>query len=209
MRLLRVYGEGHAQAEPDTATLSMDVTGKATDYATAVNLLNTATERLKNSLHASQLPMQSLKTSDFAVNTESKYENGQSIDIGYRASHRMSIVVNNDKQLLDQLIELLSQSQSNAEFQLSFSLKDAELLRQQALKNAVLAAQNNAHTIAATARVQLGEVQEIVYGDNSNVSPRSYGGYAETTMMSAAKADINPQDIQVHETVLMVFELLD
>lgn len=29
MRLLKVYGEGQAQAEPDTATLSLNITGVA------------------------------------------------------------------------------------------------------------------------------------------------------------------------------------
>lgn len=210
MRLLTVTGEGYAQAEPDTVTLSMDLTGKATDYATAVDLLNTASERLKTSIHNAPLPTLALETSDFAVNTETRYENGQSIDIGYRASHRMSIVLHNDQQLLNQLIELLSHSQSNAEFQIAFTLKDTELLRQQALKNAVLAAQNNAHTLASTALVQLGKVQEIRYGElSAGQSAQSYGGYGESVRLSMAKADIDPQDIVVRESVLMVFELLD
>ena len=209
MRLLRVTGEGHAQAEPDTATLSLNVTGKATEYAEAVALLNRASERLKSSIHAAQLPTRSLKTTDFAVHTETKYENGQTYDIGYRASHRMEIELDNNPQQLNELIALMSHSQSDAEFQVGFSLKDNELLRQQALKNAVLSAQNTAHTLATTANVQLGKVQEILYGDMSPIAPRSYGGYAKATMMAAAQADMEPQDIQVHESVTMVFELLD
>ena len=47
MRLLKVYGEGQAQAEPDTATLSLNITGVAKEYATAVNQLNSTTERLE------------------------------------------------------------------------------------------------------------------------------------------------------------------
>lgn len=211
MRLLKVYGEGQAQAEPDTATLSLNVTGVAKEYTTAVNQLNSTTERLKNSVQASQLPMIELKTSDFSIQTETKYENGQSIDIGYRASHRMSVVLDNDKQVLNAMVELMSHSQSNAEFQVSFSLKNPEVLRQQALQNAVIAAQNNAHTLASSAQVQLGKVQEIVYGDMSGITPRAYGGssYDGAPMLSVAKADIEPQDIQVRESVLMVFELLD
>ena len=213
MRLLKVYGEGQAQAEPDTATLSLNVTGVAKEYATAVNQLNSTTERLKSSVQASQLPITELKTSDFSIHTETKYENGQSIDIGYRASHRMSVVLDHDKQVLNDLIELMSHSQSNAEFQVLFSLKNPEVLRQQALQNAVIAAQNNAHTLASTALLQLGKVQEIVYGDMSGlngISPRAYGGgYDSAPMMSVAKADIEPQDVQVRESVIMVFELLD
>ncbi len=211
MRLLKVYGEGQAQAEPDTATLSLNVTGVAKEYTTAVNQLNSTTERLKSSVQASQLPMIELKTSDFSIQTETKYENGQSIDIGYRASHRMSVVLDNDQQVLNAMVELMSHSQSNAEFQVSFSLKNPEVLRQQALQNAVIAAQNNAHTLASSAQVQLGKVQEIVYGDMSGITPRAYGGggYDGVPMLSVAKADIEPQDIQVRESVLMVFELLD
>ena len=213
MRLLKVYGEGQAQAEPDTATLSLNITGVAKEYATAVNQLNSTTERLKSSVQASQLPIIELKTSDFSIHTETKYENGQSIDIGYRASHRMNVVLDHNKQVLNDLVELMSHSQSNAEFQVSFSLKSPEVLRQQALQNAVIAAKNNAHTLASTALVQLGKVQEIVYGDMSGlsgISPRAYGGgYDSAPMMSVAKADIEPQDVQVRESVIMVFELLD
>ena len=67
--------------------------------------------------------------------------------------------------------------------------------------------------LASTALVQLGKVQEIVYGDMSGlngISPRAYGGgYDSAPMMSVAKADIEPQDVQVRESVIMVFELLD
>ena len=123
----------------------------------------------------------------------------------------MSVVLDNDKQVLNAMVELMSHSQSNAEFQVSFSLKNPEVLRQQALQNAVIAAQNNAHTLASSAQVQLGKVQEIVYGDMSGITPRAYGGssYDGAPMLSVAKADIEPQDIQVRESVLMVFELLD
>ncbi len=213
MRLLRVYGEGQAQAEPDTATLSLNVTGVAKEYTTAVNQMNSITERLKSSLQASQLPMLELKTSDFSISTETKYENGQSIDIGYRATHRMSVVLDNDKQVLNDMVELMSHSQSNAEFQVLFSLKNPEVLRQQALQNAVIAAQNNAHTLASTALLQLGKVQEIIYGDINGmggIAPRTYGGgYDSAPMLSVAKADIEAQNIEVRESVMMVFELLD
>lgn len=213
MRLLKVYGEGQAQAEPDTVTLSLNVTGIAKEYATAVNQLNSTTERLKSSVQTSQLSITELKTSDFSIHTETKYENGQNIDIGYRASHRMSVVLDYDKQVLNNLIELMSYNQSNAELQVSFSLKNPEVLHQQALQSAAIAAQNNARTLASTALLQLGKIQEIVYGDMSGlngISPRAYGGsYDSAPMLSAAKADIEPQNVQVHESVIMVFELLD
>ena len=210
MRLLKVQGVGHAQAEPDTATLSLDVEGKAQEYGTAMNTLNNATEQLKSRLRSSKLPIIELKTTDFSINTETKYENGQSIDIGYRASHRMNIVMANDKALLNDVIDQVVHSQSDAQFQVSFTLKDNEALRQKALQNAVLSAQNNAHTLATTAQLQLGKVQEILYGDDNSGSFRSFGGaYESATMMSAAKADIDPQDVEIQAQVSMVFELLD
>ena len=210
MRLLKVQGVGHAQAEPDTATLSLDVVGKAQEYSTAMNTLNNATEQLKSRLRSSKLPIVELKTTDFSINTETKYENGQSIDIGYRASHRMNIVMANDKALLNDVIDQVVHSQSDAQFQVSFTLKDNEALRQKALQNAVLSAQNNAHTLATTAQLQLGKVQEILYGDDNSGSFRSFGGaYESATMMSAAKADIDPQDVEIQAQVSMVFELLD
>ena len=210
MRLLKVQGVGHAQAEPDTATLSLDVEGKAQEYGTAMNTLNNATEQLKSRLRSSKLPIIELKTTDFSINTETKYENGQSIDIGYRASHRMNIVMANDKALLNDVIDHVVHSQSDAQFQVSFTLKDNEALRQKALQNAVLSAQNNAHTLATTAQLQLGKVQEIIYGDDNSGSFRSFGGaYESATMMSAAKADIDPQDVEIQAQVSMVFELLD
>ena len=50
MRLLKVQGIGHAQAEPDTVHVSLEIVGKAKLYADAVNRLNTATERLRNAI---------------------------------------------------------------------------------------------------------------------------------------------------------------
>lgn len=209
MRLLKVQGVGHAQAEPDTATLSLNIEGKDTQYATAMELLNNASEQLKTALRQSKLPIAELKTSDFSINTETKYENGQSFDIGYRASHRMNIVMANDKQLLNDVIDVVVHSQSQAQFQVSFSLKDNEMLHQQALQNAVISAQNNAHTLATTAQLQLGKVQEIIYGEDIGIAPRSYGGAYESSVMMAAKADIEPQAIEMHANVSMIFELLD
>ena len=122
----------------------------------------------------------------------------------------MNIVMANDKALLNDVIDQVVHSQSDAQFQVSFTLKDNEALRQKALQNAVLSAQNNAHTLATTAQLQLGKVQEILYGDDNSGSFRSFGGaYESATMMSAAKADIDPQDVEIQAQVSMVFELLD
>ena len=206
MRILKVLGLGSAQAEPDTATLSLDIVGKAVDYATAMAQLNSTTEQFKQALTEAQLPMISLKTTDFSINTETKYEDGQSIDIGFRAAHCMNIVLNNDKVLLNQLIEVITHSQSNAQFRVSFSLKDNEHLHQQALTRAVENARTNAEIIAAAAAVSLGQILEIRYGDLSEPASHIYGGTREIAMY--AKADLDPQDIQVQESVLMIFELL-
>ena len=213
MRILKVQGKGRVNAEPDLITLSFEVETKAKDYEECLRNLNARTEDLRASMTAAQLDRTELKTTAFSVRVETKYNSKtrQYMFEGYRASHNLHIELPADKQLLNQAIRCVSQSNSGAEISLDFSVKDKDSLRKRALAEAVKTAKENAEALATAAGETLGKLQQIDYGwvevrISNHVADMLCEGPEPSTSMEY-EADIEPEDIIAEDNVTLVYEI--
>ena len=164
MRTLKVQGKGHISVEPDRVILSFDVEVMLPDYGECLQALNARAGNLKQSMVSAGLDKTHLKTSAFNVRVKTQYQDGQHIFAGYAASHNMRIELPLDKTLLNEVLKSVAQGHSGAEIRLSFSIKDADLLRKRVLAQAVQVARENAETLAAAAGVKLGQLVQMDYG---------------------------------------------
>jgi uncharacterized protein YggE len=215
MRILKVQGKGRVNAEPDLITLSFGVETKAKDYEDCLRSLNARTEGLRASMTVAEIDRTELKTTNFNVRVEThrNSKTGQYIFEGYRASHNLQIELPVDKQLLNQLIRCVSQSNSGAEIDLAFSVKDKDSLRKRALTEAVKVAKQNAETLATAAGEILGKLQQIDYGwsevrFSNRVASMVCESYASSPPMGYG-ADIEPQDIVAEDNVTLIYEIAD
>jgi len=211
MRVLKVVGNGRVDAKPDIAVLSFTVRARAEQYGDCVAELNSRTEELRRSMELSGLERADLKTSDFSVDTDTKYEDGESVFVGYTASHRMRIELPMDRDLLNTALQKVAESESEAEIQIQFSVKDNDTLRKRVIAKAVEAAKENAAILAGAAGVKLGKLEQIDY---SYVGVHIYEHSSEMVCGSAVEgkrydADIEPEDVTASDSVTLIYEIVE
>jgi len=71
------------------------------------------------------------------------------------------------------LLRVLSHTQSQASFRISFEVKDLKPLRQQAIAEAVKNSREKAQVLTEAAGVELGEIMQIDYIYFRGIRPRS------------------------------------
>lgn len=210
MRVLKVQGTGRVSVEPDMVTLSFDVAVRDEDYEESLRCLNAQVEDLRASMTASGLDRTELKTSNFSVSVDNEYKDGRHVFVGYIASHRMSIEIPVDKELLNKVIRHVAKGHSGAEIKLSFSVRDKDALRKTVLAQAVQTAKENATTLAKAAGVKLGQLQQIDYGWTE---VRIHDQEANMSCAMPAEpdfaADIEPDDVTAEDNVTLVYEIAE
>ena len=211
MRLLKVQGKGNVTMEPDIVTISFSVDVKVWDYDECLQTLNKRTEDLRQSMVASGLDKAQLKTSAFNVDVKTRYKDGETFFDGYSASHRLHIEIPQDKVLMNKVLRHVSKGHSGASIKLSFSIKDKDMLRKKVLTQAVLAAKENATTLAAASDLKLGKLMQMDYGW-SEVHIYEHEDNFMCECLSAPmdyNADIDPEDVRAEDCVTLVYEILD
>lgn len=206
MDSITVKGSGRASAQPDTVTLSFGVAGKARDYADCIDGLNRRAAALRQNLKTAGADDAELKTANFSVKVEQRYEKKQYVFDGYLASHRLEIELPVDKDMLNRVLGTVAQGHSGAEIQIYFSVKDTQCLRLQALAEAVREAKLNAESLAQAAGVKLVKLRSMEHGWNEvRVSWPTYGFTCESVAEYAV--DLDPKDVSVSESVTLVYEI--
>lgn len=206
MKHLTVQGKGSVSAEPDIVLISFTVSGTAMDYEAALKNLNNRVNNLRENLSASGLDKEDLKTTDFNVSVETEYKNDRRIFAGYRATHRLTIELPLEKELLNSVLANIGEGYSGAQISLQFSVKDRESLKEQVLIQAVKNARKNAEILASAAGVKLGEIREINYHWSE---VHFYHRRAEMVCESAAEynVDIEPEEISATDNVTIIYEI--
>ena len=208
MRLLKVQGKGHVNAEPDMVKLSFDVEVDVYDYGKCLSTLNARVDNLRQSMSGAGLERTELKTSSFDVRVKTEYRGGQHVFAGYTASHRMHIDLPVDKDLLNQVLHHVANSHSGAQINISFSVRDKNSLLKQVLTQAVKTAKTNAETLASAAGVKLGKLVEMEYGwSEVRVYDREASMVCQESSPMDIRADIEPEDVHAEDTVTLVYEL--
>ena len=205
-RTLTVKGTAEVSASPDWVSIGFDVTSRNYEYARCMEQLAHRTESLRNELEALGLPRESLKTSDFRIDTQFEWNKQTRVFKGYEASHRMSVGFAWDKDYLNKVLAALGKTESEASFNISFTVKDPEPLRHQALAGAVKNAREKAELLANAAGVSLGEIVTIDYSwAELYVQSRLHLDMAAAS--PAPSYDIQPDDVDVSDSVTVVWSI--
>ncbi|MEG1560316.1 MAG: SIMPL domain-containing protein [Clostridia bacterium] len=214
MKQLSVVSTGKAAAPVDIITISLTIAFEDKDYGEALSRLGQKASDLAASIYP-LLGAHCLKTENFGVDTV--YENIRDQNgsykrtfSGYRARESYSLEINFSTSLLGALLEDIAESNATPEIDLTFSVKDAEALRESALKNAMKLGIKRAGLMADALGVDLLSISEISYS-----TPLNYGetiSINETMpLKSGARAvstiAISPKDAEVKETVTIVWEI--
>lgn len=221
MKTVTVKGVGRASAPVDTVELSFHIQARDKDYAAALETADRRTAALTAALEQAGFPARELRTGGFHVSTE--YEsvcddrgNYHSEFVGYNCSYDQLLRFGFDPARLGEALAAAAQSGAQPELQLHFTLEEPEPLQAELLRSAARNARARAELLAAASGRSLGELQRIDY-DLSRLDFNSQtlmdmgelpmaGGGAMTAKRSFAA--LRPQDVQLQDTAVFVWELL-
>jgi len=224
MRTIRVTGKGNLKVHPDMTRITITLEGMYPSYNETLKLSSEATEKLKDLLVTFGFERTDLKTLSFGV--ETKYEHYEekvrgrteykTRFAGYTYAHRMKVEFDSDNDRLGKILYALANSSLNPEFRLSYTVKDPEAAKNELLDKAVQDAVAKAGVLTRAANQRLGDIQSIDYSwgridfefspMERDLLPEACEPYlCEST---ALPMDIEPDDIEVGDTVTVVWEII-
>ncbi len=216
-RIIRVKGKGQIKAKPDVTRIMLTLEGTYRDYGETLRSSSQQTEQLKDILAPFGFERCDLKTVSFDVDTE--YESFKEKEVykqrfaGYKFRHCMKLEFDSDNERLGKVLYALAGCPLNPEFCISYTVKDREAVKNELLGRAVKDAKAKAYVLAESAEVKLGEIKSIDYSwaeIDFEVRPMSRAYAAPVALDSRAAGfdmDIEPDDIEVTDTVTVVWEI--
>lgn len=218
MRTIKVTGKGQIKVKPDMTRITISLEGTYPEYGEALRGSSQDTEQLKKVLSAYGFDRSDLKTLYFSVDTEyERYEEKGEYKrrfVGYRFCHRMKVEFPSDNDRLGKILYGLSNCSVNPEFRLSYTVSDPEGAKNELLGRAVSDAKEKAAVLTQAAGVVLKDIQSIDYSwgeiefeyNPINRMLRA-GELPVATGAAGYDMDIEPDDIEVSDTVTVLWEI--
>ena len=215
-RTVRVTGKGSVKLPPDLTRLTMTLRGTEKEYADALARSARDTDALQAAFAPLGFGRDELKTLSFGV--ETRYESyrddkGEYLQrfAGYEYNHVLRLEFPRDNETLGRALYILAHSGVEAEFRISYALRDAEGAKNALLASAVKDAAAKAAVLTEAAGVKLGRLRSIDYswGDMSfEVAPVARMKNLAAPMADASyEMDVRPEDIEVSDTVTVVWDV--
>ena len=133
--------------------------------------------------------------------------------VGYRFNHILKVEFESDNDRLGKILYALAHCSVKPEFRISYTVKDPEATKNLLLGKAVTDAKEKATVLTQAAGVALKDIQSIDYswGEiNFEYSPMRGDMLMECCEAPMAKSydlDIEPDDIDVSDTVTVIWEI--
>ena len=219
MRTIRVTGRGQLKVKPDTTRITMTLTDVFEEYCETLLRSSEDTEALKDVLSAFGFERSDLKTLSFNVDAEYERYRDKNNDykqrfVGYRFDHVLKVEFKSDNDRLGRILYALANCSVRPELRISYTVKDPEATKNLLLGKAVTDAAEKAAVLTRAGGVRLKDIQSIDYSwGEIDFEYRPMRGDARieccSVQMSAKRyeLDIEPDDIDVSDTVTVVWEI--
>lgn len=170
-RTLAVSGTGTVYLVPDIAYINIGVRSVADTVTGALNENNQLAMAITDALTAKGVDAKDIQTSNFNVYPQQQYDtNGQPTTLQYAVENTLSVTVRALASLGDMLDTAIKAGANNI-YGISFDVKDRAAGINQARDLAIKDAQSNAQSVATSAGVTLGQLQNINVISSSTIQP--------------------------------------
>lgn len=218
MRTIRVTGKGQIKVKPDMIRITMTLTDLYKEYGEALHHSSEDTEVLKDVLTEFGFERSDLKTLSFNVDTEYESYRDRNNDykqkfVGYRYNHILKVEFESDNDRLGKILYALANCKVKPEFRISYTVKDPEESKNLLLGKAVTDARDKAFVLTQAGGITLKDIQSIDYSWGEidfEYRPMRGDVLMECCEAPTAKSyslDIEPDDINVSDTVTVVWEI--
>ena len=220
-RTIRVTGKGTVRLRPDLTRLTLTLQGTDEDYGEVLKKSAEDTETLRGVLESLGFDREAMKTVQFNVDTVYEgYQDEKGVYrnrfVGYQFQHTLKLEFPMDNDLLGRTLYALAHCGAKPEFRIGYTLSDPESAKNTLLAQAVRDACAKAEVLTAAAGMNLGALQSIDYSwgePDLEVRPMRKMAMADNAMAECSTAsydmNITPDDIQVSDTVTVIWEIGD
>lgn len=216
-RTITVKGSGRATAKPDTVVVTMTLKSRSMKYDKAMDAAAVAIDELTRALVDAGFTKDAIKTTDFDVRTDYRDERDydgtyRRVFHGYIVSHELKLEFPFDTKRLARALSALAESSVRPELSVAFMVKDTAAVNEALLRSASANACAKAKILCDAAGMTLGKLLSIDYNwGELNVYSRTEYSPAPPMgadgRVGAAPIDIEPEDIDVADTVTFVWEI--
>lgn len=215
-RTIRVKGKGKISVKPDMIRLDIIANEVCKEYNEVIEKSALCIKKIKETVERAGLNDKELKTVKFDV--DSKYEsyrdkngNYKSRLVGFQYTQKFYIEFPNDNSQLGKILYELSHCDVNVEFSIKHTFKDITAVKNELLAKAVQDSKIKAEILAKSSGVTLVDIIHIDYswGEIEIYSePIQKFCLAESTISEPYNIDIEADDIDVQDTVTIVWEII-
>jgi uncharacterized protein len=213
---IEVRGQGRATVDPDVAVVALTISVIRDSYSKTMTTLNDQIDTLRDELSEQGIDREQLKTTGFGI--EEHYElqerknyktDSKPIFAGFDGTHSLELRLPVDTDLLNRVLMAVADSETDARFSLSFTIRDPTRIKRKMLAAGVREARADAEAMAEAAGASLGAVLHIDYTWNE-VHFTSEVTYSAPEMSEghSAMPDIEPNSISGSEEVRVQWELV-
>jgi uncharacterized protein YggE len=201
---VRVHGQSTLSVEPDQVQFDIGVVTQATTPKAAADQNAIQSNALVQELNTT-FPSATVKGINFSVNPNYQYpRDGAPAIAGYTASNTVRLLLN-DLSRLQTVIDIAIKSGASSINRLTFTLRNEDSVRAQALAGAASQARAGAEALAASLKLKLGRLLTVEEGQPVIVSPPREVSFEK--LQSTNLAPISAGTIDVHADVDLTYEV--
>ncbi|WP_026907919.1 SIMPL domain-containing protein [Paucisalibacillus globulus] len=154
---VKVYGEGSVSVQPDQATVTLGVITENKNLQQAQQINATETTNVINAILGSGIPRENIQTSEFRIDIDYDYQDGQQVFRGYRITNLLTITIDQFANV-GEIVDIAVDNGANTVRNIDMTVSNQERFYQQALVKAIKNAQEKALLIADTLGVSINEI---------------------------------------------------
>lgn len=214
-RTIRVKGKGKISVKPDMIRLDITANEVCKEYDEVIEKSALCIKKIKETVERAGLSSKELKTVKFDV--DSKYEsyrdkndNYKSRLVGFQYTQKFYIQFPNDNIQLGKILYELSHCDVNVEFSIKHTVKDINSVKNELLAKAVQDSKIKAEILSKASGATLGDIINIDYSwGEIEIYSEPIQNYclAESTISEPYNIDIEAEDIDLQDTVTIVWEI--
>ena len=203
-RTITIKGVGRYNAEPDTVEINVSLSGKSPEYEKAVEGEAQKYAYLADAIEKCGINRKDIKTGSYNVRISGRYVKNSFVNEGWECSRSLTIRFPLDSKMLNTVISAISNSLSEPNIRIEFTLSDTEDAKYILLQNAAADAVTKAKMLAEATGVRLGELISIDYNwsDINFYSDMEYSGCC-----GSIEHEFTPEDISMKENVTFVWSI--
>lgn len=214
-RLITLKGTGNLSVKPDLIIITMNLESHEYDYEETMKLAADSVNVLQNAIKTAGFDKKDLKTTNFNIRTHyesyrDKDDNYKSKFDGYICEQGLKLEFDFNTEVMSKVLTAIGKAPIEPNLNIQFSVKDKDAVNEELLIRATENAKRKAEILTKASNVTLGDLISIDYnwGELHLYSNTRFMIQEQNMSMAKMSApDIEPDDIDVSDTVTFVWEI--